>query len=64
MVYNIKPEHNITINGKPLKFVEDLKYLGSYIAASEHDFKTRKGKAWVAFWNLENNWKSNVPMKD
>ena len=42
----------IKLEGKPLEFASDFKYLGSFIQSSGHDFKVRKGKAWGAFWTL------------
>lgn len=50
----------IKLEGKPLEFVSDFKYLGSFIRSSGHDFKVRKGKAWGAFWTLKNLWTSST----
>ena len=45
-------------NGERIKQVNDFKYLGSYIASTEHDINVRIGKAWSALNQLTNIWKS------
>ena len=50
--------------GEEIKHVPNFKYLGSLVANSEDDIRTRKGKAWVAFWKLERIWKSqSLPLE-
>ena len=50
-----------SINGEKIKQVNDFKYLGSYITATEHDVKSRLGKACgknyfiVLVFNLSRN---------
>ena len=45
---------------KHIKQVLDFKYLGSYIASTEHDVNIRLGKAWSALNQLDKIWKSNL----
>ena len=65
MSYNILNPRSDTIlaNEKPLKKVDDLKYLGSWVDNSEEDMKTRKAQAGVAIRKLENIWKSDLTRK-
>ena len=35
-----------SLNGKKISQVDDFKYLGSYIASTEHDIDIRLKKAW------------------
>ena len=49
-----------SLDGEKLKQVEDFKYLGSYIASTEHDVNIRLGKAWNALNELDKIWKSNL----
>ena len=50
-----------SLNGEKIKQVEDFKYLGSYIASTEHDVNIRLEKAWDALNELDKIWKSNLP---
>ena len=50
-----------SLDGEKIKQVEDFKYLGSYIASTEHDVNIRLGKAWDALDELDKIWKSNLP---
>ena len=45
---------------KNIKQVLDFKYLGSYIASTEHDVSIRLGKAWSALNQMDKIWKSNL----
>ena len=45
---------------KNIKQVLDLKYLGSYIASTEHDVNIRLGKAWSALNQMDKIWKSKL----
>ena len=65
MSYNTPSPRNDTIlaNEKPLKKVNDLKYLGSWVDNSEKDMKTRQAKARAAIRKLDNIWKSDLPRK-
>ncbi|KAL5247556.1 hypothetical protein ACHWQZ_G019436 [Mnemiopsis leidyi] len=47
-------------SGRQLKHVKDFKYLGSWIATTEKDIRTRKAKAWAACHKLMKVWKSNL----
>lgn len=46
---NLKPEEQIYLNGKPLKKVDNFRYLGSQLKSSRTDFYYRRGLAWTAF---------------
>lgn len=50
---NAAPPANLTANGKPIVIVKDFKYLGSYMASTERDVKTRIGLARTAFHRIE-----------
>ena len=50
-----------SLNNTIIKRVEDFKYLGSYIADSQKDFKIRKALAWDACNKLDKIWLSNLP---
>jgi hypothetical protein len=39
----------LIINGKPIKRVENFKYLGANMKSSTFDLTCRKGQAWAAF---------------
>ena len=61
---NIHVTHQIkTLQGKPLKNVNNFKYLGSYTPSSEYDFKIRRALAWVACNKLEKIWRSSLKRK-
>ena len=45
------------LSGDKIKQVEDFKYLGSYIASTEHDVHSRLGKVWDALNQLDKIWK-------
>ena len=53
----------ILANEKPLKKVNDFKYLGSWVDNSEKDVKMRKAQAWSAIRNLDNIWKFDLSRK-
>ena len=36
-----------SLKGNIIKQVNDLKYLGSYVAFTDHDVNVRIGQAWV-----------------
>ena len=50
-----------TNNGTTLDEVKDFKYLGAWMASTEHDVKTRKAAAWRACNSLSKIWKSALP---
>ena len=47
-------------NEKPIKLVQEFKYLGSWVDNSSKDLKTRKAQVWTAARKLDNIWKSNL----
>ena len=59
-------QHNTIIyvmssqNGDRIKQVNYFKYLGSYIASTEHDINVRIGKDWYALNQITNIWKSRL----
>ena len=61
MVYNEPPHAVKTLDGSELEIVQDLKYLGAWIASGEHDFNIRKAQAWKACNGMDKIWKSNLP---
>ena len=49
MTFNYEDEITIvTLKGDIVKNVLDFKYLGGWMASSEHDFEIRKAMAWSA----------------
>ena len=63
--YNTPNPRNDTIlaNEKPLKKVNDFKFLGCWVDNSEKDTKTGKAQAWASIRKLDNMWKSDLPRK-
>jgi len=62
MSINTTPTTPVTVNGRPLEFVQDFTYLGSFISkehGGQKDTKARLSKARCAFAKLQNIWKSN-----
>ena len=49
-----------TLDGKPLKPVEQFTYLGSYISFTESNVNTRIAKAWLTTNKLSVIWKSEL----
>ena len=47
-------------SGSELEHVTDFVYLGSWVAASERDFKVRKAKAWAACHKMKKVWNSGM----
>lgn len=47
------PHQPLSLEGKSIEIVDDFKYLGSLVATTLKDVKTRKGRAWAAFWKLK-----------
>ena len=55
--------HTITSkDGHALEEVEDFVYLGAWISTTEHDFRVRKAKDWLAAANhkMKAIWRSNL----
>ena len=67
MSYNIprpvNSDERAFVNGTPLEEVNDLKYLGPYIASTSRDINVRKGLAWKALQSLDAFWKSDMSRK-
>ena len=61
MLYKEAPSPIKTLDGSDLEIVHDFKYLGAWIASSEHDFTIRKAQAWKACNSMEKIWKSKLP---
>ena len=49
-----------SLNSEKVKQFDDFKYLGSYIASTEHDVDIRLGKAWGPLNGMDKIWKSNL----
>ena len=52
-----------SLKDKIIKQVNDFKYLGSYVASTDHDVTVRIGQAWAALNNMTSIWKSNLSVK-
>ena len=52
-----------SLKGKIIKQVNDFKYLGSYVASTNHDVNVRIVQAWAALNNMTSIWKSNLYVK-
>ena len=52
-----------SLKGKIIKQVNYFKYLGSYVASTDHDVNVRIGQAWSALNNITSIWKSNLSVK-
>ena len=51
---------NSSLNGKPLKFVNQFTYLGSNISSTKSDVNIRFGKSWTDINSLLSIWKSDL----
>ena len=62
MPINIKAnEVNVkTMDGTQLDIVDDFKYLGSWVASTEHDIKVRRAQAWKVLHDMKRIWKSRL----
>ena len=52
-----------TLDGTPLKLVDNFTYLGSSVSSTENDIDTRLTKAWTAINRLSIIWKSDLTDK-
>ena len=52
-----------TLEGTPLKLVDNFTYLGSSVESTEKDIETRLTKAWTAINRLSIIWKSDLTDK-
>ena len=55
---NPTPLH--TLDGTELEWVEDFKYLGSWVESTEKDISIRKALAWQALNKMNTIWKSDM----
>ena len=63
---SLNQKNNSCINslkGKIIKQVNDFKYLGSYVASTDHDVNVRIGQDWAALNSMTSIWKSNLSVK-
>ena len=61
LAYNIEnPTPLHTADGTELEWVDDFKYLGSWVESSEKDVSIRKALAWKALNSMGNIWKSSM----
>ena len=49
-----------TRNEPVLEVVDDFKYLGAYIASTEHALKVRRALAWSSLHSMKRVWKSDL----
>ena len=49
-----------TLDGTELEWVEDFKYLGSWVESTEKDIRIRKALAWQALNKMNSIWNSNM----
>ena len=52
-----------SVNGKPLKFVDQFVYFGSNISSTENDVNIHIDKTWTAIESLSTIWKSDLSCK-
>ena len=55
-----KQEAVPTLNRKPLKSIEQFKYLGRNISSTKNDVNMCRGKVWTAVDRLSIIWNSNL----
>ena len=61
LAYNIdNPTPLHTSNGTNLAWVDDFKYLGSWVDATDKDINVRKALAWQSLNGMNKIWKSNL----
>ena len=58
MAENVDDPSVTTLDGTLLDIVPDFKYLGSWIASSQHDIKARRALAWSALHGMKKVWES------
>ena len=64
MCLNHETHINIkSLPGHDIKYVEEFKYLSSYIGSTQHDVSIRIGSSWAALNSLNFIWKSNLSSK-
>ena len=52
---SLNPKNNNgikSLKGKNIKQVQGFKYLGTYVASTDHDVNVRIGRAWAALNNM------------
>ena len=52
-----------SLAGHDIKYVEEFKYLSSYIGSTQHGVSIRIGSSWAALNSLKIIWKSNLSSK-
>ena len=62
MCFNQKEDIS-TLNGGPLKLVDNFNNLGSSIPSTENGISMQLAKAWTAIYRLLMIWKSNLSDK-
>lgn len=60
MALNTPDNKVTTLDGTTLEVVEDFKYLGSWVANTEKDIKTRKALAWKSLHKMKKIWRSKI----
>ena len=60
IAYNINDTTITTLGGEVIEVKEDFKYLGSWIASTEHDIKIRRALAWNALHGMRKVRKSEL----
>ena len=63
MPLNAGDETVATLDGSLLEVVDDYKYLGGWIASTEHDIKVRRALAWKALHSMQRVWRSTMDDK-
>ena len=63
IAYNINDTTITTLGGEVIDVKEDFKYLGSWIASTEHDINIRRGLAWNVLHGMRKVWKSELKDK-
>ena len=64
MCLNHEKHINIkSLPGHDIKYVEEFKYVSSYIGSTQYDVRIRIGSSWEAVNSLNIIWKSNISSK-
>ena len=59
IIFNAAASEPLKLNGEEIEIVNDFKYLGSLMATTGNEIKSRKGQAWSAFWKMTKLWHSS-----
>ena len=61
LLFNIQSSSSLhTLDGTILDWIEDFRYLGSWVESSEKDISVRKALAWLALNGMSKIWKSDM----